>query len=301
MRPPVRVITVASLGCLLAAVAGLQALQQRVPAPEVPGSASVEVPMVRSGAFVARAALAYDSLAADVYWLRVVQQFGRTKLSSDPDKRYDFLYPLLDITTSLDPRFEVAYRFGAVFLSEPYPGGAGRPDLALTLLEKGLAANPRRWEYAQDIGFVHYWYRRDYTQAAEWFTRAARIPLSPNWLAPMAAITLTEGGDRRSARRLWTQVFNNTDADWLMDQARFRLMQLDALDQIEALQALVARHRQRTGVQPRAWEELIRTGGLGGVPLDPRSVPYALDPFTGTVALSTESPLNPLPTAEVRP
>ena len=34
---------------------------------------------------------------------------------------YPLLYPLLDITTTLDPRFNIAYRFGAIFLAEPYP------------------------------------------------------------------------------------------------------------------------------------------------------------------------------------
>ena len=38
------------------------------------------------------------------------------------DKTYTLLYPLLDLTTTLDPRFTVAYRFGAIFLAEPYPG-----------------------------------------------------------------------------------------------------------------------------------------------------------------------------------
>ena len=49
---------------------------------------------------------------------------------------------MLDLTTTLDPLFNVAYRFGAIFLAEPYPGGAGRPDLAIALLEKGLQARP---------------------------------------------------------------------------------------------------------------------------------------------------------------
>ena len=38
---------------------------------------------------------------------------------------FDLLYPLLDLVTSLDPHFKVAYRFGAMFLTEPYPGGPG--------------------------------------------------------------------------------------------------------------------------------------------------------------------------------
>ena len=98
------------------------------------------------------------------------------------DKSYKLLYPLLDLTTTLDPHFNIAYRFGAIFLSEPYPGGPGRTDQAIALLERGLAANPTRWQYAQDAGFVHYWYRQDYKAAAEWFDRAARIEGAPWWL-----------------------------------------------------------------------------------------------------------------------
>jgi tetratricopeptide (TPR) repeat protein len=287
---------------LLAAVVGLQAARDRhLPAPR-PAGADNSVLYIQSGEFMKRAALSYDALAADVYWMRALQYFGRTKLSTDPHKTYEFLYPLLDLTTTLDPDFEIAYRFGAVFLAEEFPGGAGRPDLAIALLEKGLASHPKKWQYAQDIGFVHYWWRHDYSQAADWFKRAARLPLAPNWLAPMAAVTLTQGGNRESARRLWTQVFNNTEADWLMEQARFRLTQLDAMDQIDALERMVKTYQARTGSLPRAWSELVRAGLLAGVPVDPRNFPYELNPYWGTVGLSPDSTLAPLPTeAQVTP
>lgn len=282
---------------LLGSVAGLQAVRDRYPLADPLARPGDTAPYVQSPTVVKRAVLSYDSLAADIYWMRAVQQYGSTKLSRATGKRYDFLYPLLDITTSLDPDFEVAYRFGAVFLAEEYPGGAGRPDLALALLEKGLKSHPNRWQYAQDIAFVHYWWRHDYTQAAEWFKRAARIPLAPNWLAPMAAVTLTQQGDRNAARRLWTQVFNNTEADWLMDQARFRLLQLDAMDQIDALQERVKLYQRRAGQLPRAWSDLVRAGLLNGAPADPRGFRYELNPYWGTVTLGADSTLNPLPAA----
>ena len=79
------------------------------------------------------------------------------------------------ITTTLDPRFNIAYRFGSVFLAEPYPRGADRPDLAVALLEKGLRERPDKWQYLQDIGFVHYWFRHDFLAAAEWFQKAADV------------------------------------------------------------------------------------------------------------------------------
>ena len=74
-----------------------------------------------------------------------MQQYGDTKRSTAADRSYALLYPLLDLTTTLDPLFDVAYQFGALFLAEPPPGGPGRPDLAIALLQKGLAAQPDNW------------------------------------------------------------------------------------------------------------------------------------------------------------
>ena len=186
---------------------------------------------IPSGAVMQRVALSYDALVADVYWVRAIQHYGRTRLSPDPRKQYNLLYPFLDITTTLDPRFTLAYRFGAIFLAEPFPNGPGRTDLAEALLRRGAARNPARWEFLQDIGFVHYWWRRDYATAAGWFQRASAMPGAPAWLGPLAAATLEKGGDRRTARFLWQQLRDAADSEWLRREADRRLQQLDVQEQ----------------------------------------------------------------------
>ena len=131
---------------LLTAVVGLQAAREHLPPRRMPAGVSGNLMYVRSPEVMSRAALSYRLLLADVYWIRALQHFGRARQSEDGEHHYDLLYPLLDLTTSLDPKFNVAYRFGSIFLTEPPPGGPGRPDLAIALLEKGLAAQPIRWE-----------------------------------------------------------------------------------------------------------------------------------------------------------
>lgn len=249
---------------------------------------------VRSAGAIARAVLSFDALAADLYWIRAIQYYGGTKLSEAADKSYVLLYPLLDLTTSLDPQFSLAYRFGAIFLAEAPPDGPGRPDLSLALLQKGLAANPGRWQYAMDIGFVHYWWLQDYKTAAAWFDRAAGMPGGSWWLRSLAAVTLAEGGDRRSSRQMWQQILETADHDWLRNNARLKLAQLDVADQIETLAAVVLRYGLATGRTPDSWAPLVSGGWLRGVPRDPAGVPYVLDPVAG-VALASESPLFPLP------
>ena len=78
------------------------------------------------------------------------------------------------MTTTLDPRFDIAYRFGVGVPGGALSRGAGRPDLAVALLEKGLRARPDKWEYMQDIGFVHYWWRTITAPRPSGSTRPAR-------------------------------------------------------------------------------------------------------------------------------
>lgn len=287
-----------ALAALLAAVIGLQMLQAREQPPGLPAGVSTNLLYVRSPEFLRRAALSFRALAADIYWIRTVQHYGRTKLSTDANKQYDILYPLLDLTTSLDPYFDVAYKFGSVFLAEQYPSGAGRPDQAIALLRKGVAVRPDTWELAQEIGFVYYWWLSDYDDAAMWFNRAAEMTNAPDWLRPLAAVTLAEGGNRTSSRTLWTEIARNADADWLRDQATFRLKQLDAMDGIDFIESVVERYRARTGTLPTSWADLIKAGFLRGVPPDPTGTPLRLDPSTGKVMLDPSSSLNPLPNPE---
>lgn len=282
---------------LLAGVVRLQALRESLgPLPQPTTGAMV---YIASPELARRFALSFDTLAADVYWIRAIQHYGGARRSAGT-RSYDQLYPLLDLTTSLDPRFTVAYRFGAIFLSEAYPDGPGRPDLAIALLQKGLRAEPDRWEYAQDIGFVHYWWRRDYTEAARWFLRASEMPEAPTWLRAMAGITVTQGGSRQLARQLWRQILAESDLEWMRRNAEQRLQQLDAMDHLDLLRQQVRLYEQRAGRQVRSWADLLEAGVIRRVPTDPAGHMYVLDGAAGTITVSPRSPLSPLPTQPLR-
>jgi hypothetical protein len=298
-------IVVATL--LLAAAVQLQAARERAYPPNDDTEESL---YIRSGVAMRALTGAHNGLAADLYWIRAIQYYGgavrkrerearEAAFVPDPppalaaiDEAYPLLFPLLDITTTLDPRFTIAYRFGAVFLGDGYPRGAGRPDLAIALLEKGLAARPDKWEYMEDIGFVNYWFVHDFKEAARWFEKAADAPGSPWWLRSLAATTLALGGDRRSSRTMWEAIRQSADNDWLRREAERRLLQLQALDVIEALQRIADAFGARTGETPD-WAGLVRARALAAVPRDPTGVPYEL--VAGRVRLARQSPLWPPP------
>jgi hypothetical protein len=292
----------------LAGAIQVQAARERAYPAAPPGAAGDDAVYITSGTAVRRLSGAYTALAADLYWVRAIQYYGGAKrrlaetvgppppplLAAVDTPEYTQLYALLDITTTLDPLFDIAYRFGAVFLAEAYPAGAGRTDLAVKLLEKGIAARPDKWEYMQDIGFVHYWYAHDYREASAWFQKASEVPGAPVWLKPLAATTLAQGGDRASSRTMWRAILETSDVDWLRGTAERLLVQLDALDQLDQIQSRLDAFTRQSGAAPEDWATLIRARVFPGVPVDPAGAPYELMPG-GRVRLSASSPLFPLP------
>ena len=60
-------------------------------------------------------------------WSITAASAPRARTAASQAANFDLLYPLLDLVTSLDPHFKVAYRFGAIFLTEAYPSGPAGP------------------------------------------------------------------------------------------------------------------------------------------------------------------------------
>ena len=304
-RSPLPVVwaIVAALA-LGAAAVGLQALRDS----RYPLATSDEETLYLTRRVTSRVVFTHRSLVADLYWIRSLQYFGSHTMrakrpaaalhaspapAADRPVSFELLYPLLDITTTLDPRFNIAYRFGAIFLSEGPRDGPARPDQAIALLEKGLQTSPDKWEYWQDIGFVHYWTHHDYPKAAAAFARGADIPGAPWWMRSLAATTLARGGDRNASRLLWQQMAEASN-DAARYAANLKLQQLDALEIIEKLQKGIDAVGRRRGAPVTNWNELIAARLISRVPLDPAGIPFELD-ASSRVTVSMQSPLFPLP------
>lgn len=242
---------------------------------------------VWSGSHVRRLSPGLENVMADIYWLRTVQYFGGTRAFAT-EKKFELLEPLVDITTSLDPRFELAYRYGAVFLAEPLPNGAGRPQAAVALLAKGARENPDSWRIRQDWGFFHFFFLHDAKEASRILEEASRLPGAPAWLHSSAADFLTKGGERETARRVWLHLFEQSEGN-MRDNARFNLNRLDALDAVDAHKAAVKEFETRYGRRPAALAELGRVGLLRAPLADVSHIPYDYDPQTGTVSIGRTS------------
>jgi tetratricopeptide (TPR) repeat protein len=281
-----RQIWVAALGVPLLLLS-LYPLQRRI-TEKKDSIAQQQALLLRSGKLLKRLSLGYDSLLADIYWTRTVQYNGGVIARGVND--FGLLAPLLDVTTDLDPRLDVAYRYGAIFLSEKVPAGAGRPDQAIALVRKGIAANPTNWRLYYDLGFVYYWYLRDYQQAAQTFWEGSKVPGAMPWMSAMAAHIAGSGGSRETSRFMWGQIYESSQDITIRANALAHLQALRTLDDLDALTNFAEIYKKRTGHAPTSMQDLVNAHIILGIPQDPGGYPYIFD-ANGEPAANPESPM----------
>lgn len=286
---------------MLLVVAGLglvfllsRALEGRRPADDP--FASYEQTFVTPEA-ARRMSLGFNGLAADWYWLRSLQYVGRKSAAYAGDIRLDDLSPLdmkglaplLERAATLDPQFMSVYDFGSMVLP------AVDAEAAIRLVRQGIRENPGRWQLYQRLGYI-YWQRQRFAEAAETFREGARQPAAPAWMEAMAAQMEISGGSRATARAIYRRIYTESEDEQLKNVALKRLLQLDSLDQRDAIRAVLENFRARSSRCPSNWREvttLLRAAGLktdaSGSPLDPTGVPYTLDSAACAAALDARS------------
>jgi hypothetical protein len=268
--------------------AGVWRLQKRIDAQQAAVQIEDNQVLLRSSKLVKALSLEYAPLVADIYWTRVVQYFGNKHAGRDPDLR--LLWPLLDVSTTLDPNLLPAYHFGGIFLSDAAPRGAGRPDLGAELVERGIRANPSEWRLYYDLGFIYYFDAKDYPKAAAAFLEGSKNPDAFVWMKVMAAKIAAEGESPETSLFLWQDIYNTTKDAAVKQNALTHLQLLQAVTDCKQIDLLVEEYKRRTGAAPKSIGELVRAGLLRGVPVDPLSYAYTLDE-DGKAELNVESPL----------
>ncbi|MGD0955812.1 MAG: hypothetical protein ABR953_03175 [Candidatus Acidiferrales bacterium] len=276
---------VAGVPLLFAAIA---VMQMRIDARTRTAAQEKEELVLSSPTAVRELSLGYDSLLADIYWTRVVQYYGSRV--GTPHANFDLLWPLLDITTTLDPKLIVAYRFGAIFLSEPGAVGAGRTDLAVELVKRAIVANPDEWRLNADLGFLYYWRMKDYPDAAAAYLEGSKNPKAPPWMKMMAARVAEKGGSFETSRMIWSEILESTKDPRIQKRALEQLQGLKAQEDEQHLDELAEAYQKRFGHYPASLNELRDAGFLPGIPVDPAGYPYLLG-HDGKSRLSPQSPV----------
>jgi len=273
---------------LILGLAAAWTLQKQIDAEQAEMLLEQDNLLLQSGSLVKKLSLEYAPLMGAIYWTRAVQYYGEKHRLHAPG--LDLLWPLLDISTTLDPNLLVAYRFGSIFLSDAAPRGAGRPDLAAKLLERGIQANPEEWRLYQDLGNVYYFDAKDYPKAAAAFEEGSRNPKAPIWMKVLAAKIAGEGRSLDTSYFLWRQVYETTTDEDIRKNAESHLRSLKVdLDLLE-LDRLLDEYEKQTGKRAKRISELVEAGLLKRVPIDSKGFPYVVG-ASGKAELNLNSPV----------
>src|SRR6202171_6266002 len=240
------------------------------------GSVAQEALYVRSSKVLRRLSLGYTGLLADIYWTRAVQYFGEQHHSGSGDFR--LLAPLLEVTTELDPRMLPAYQFGANFLAPKPPSGAGLPGAALSLMKYGIEHNPDQWRFYYNLGFLYYTEFKDYAKAADAFAQGAKLPVTNEFMAILAARMAQHAGEFDTARMLWFTAYQSTKEARIRQNAVEHLLALQVDEDVTRLEQVVEKYRNQSGRLHAGMGELERAGFIHGTPTDPKGLAYKLMP-----------------------
>lgn len=274
-----RRVTIVAALLLVVLFAGSVLALRRVQGARGKEATLEEILYIHSSKTLKRMSLGYSGLLADIYWTRAVQYFGHKLRRS---KRFQLIDPLLQITTDLDPHMIPAYQTGSLFLCQKPPYGAGQPDKAVALLEKGIRENPEYWRLYFTLGFVHYLDRRDYPAAEQAFQKGSEVPGAMPWMKVMAARMAERASNPEMAIALWQGVYEITKDDSLRDTALKHIASLQADALTEELEHRVQSYRKQTGALPARWLDMVHAGFLRGIPVDPSGAAFKLMP-DGTV------------------
>jgi tetratricopeptide (TPR) repeat protein len=273
---------------LLLGLAGVWQLQYAIDAQLAATHQEQDDLVLRSGALLKAMSLEYAPLVADVYWTRAVQYYGN-KLATRQNT-IDLLWPFLDVTTTLDPHLIIAYRFGSTFLSEPPPAGAGKPQLGIELLQRGINENPEYWRFYEDLGFIYYFHLKDYTKAASVFLEGSKRPGALIWMKTFAARIAEKGETPETSTMLWSEIYGSTNDPAIKKNAKIHLQLLRAQADCAALNRVAAEYEKRNGRHPSNMRDLIAPGLLPGPAVDPEGFVYSFD-AEGKAQINPASPL----------
>jgi len=273
---------------LFAGFAGVWQLQKKIDQEKSAILLEQDQLAFRSGNLVKKLSLEYAPLLGAIYWTRVVQYFGEKHRLHQSN--LELLWPLLDITTTLDPHLMPAYRFGSIFLSDSPPRGEGRPDLAVKLLERGIKANPEQWRLYQDLGNVYYFDAKDYAKASAAFAEGSKNPDANLWMKVMAAKIAAEGESPETSYFLWMQVYQTTTDPAVKKNAEIHLKLMQVELDLKDINRLADEFEQQTGRRATRIGELLQAGLLKGIPRDPEGYPYVLGEG-GKAELNLDSPM----------
>ena len=245
-------------------------------------STSAQVLYLPSGEYLKMVSLGFPELLADAIYIWSIQYYS----DYEAEDRYEFLEHIFgNVISELDPLYVDPYLIGALIMSVE----AKDDEMALRLLDKGIAAIPDEWILPFEAGFLCYNVLGDHARAARYFEKALAAPGVPPVVSRLRADMYHRMGDKRSSLGYWQEVYQEAETEYVENVAWQHVHDLTIEVHLEDLSRAIAAYTPSDGSYPPHLQALVGAGLLESLPADPEGRPYAYDRFSGEVR--SQSPL----------
>lgn len=234
-----------------------------------------------SGKYLKVASMGFNHILADLIYLWSIQFYSNYQITY----RYHYLEHIyLTIIPELDPHYLDPFLIGALIMSVE----ANDVDMALRLLDRGIALNPDKWILAYDAGMYCY-QAGHYKKAAYYFEKALKASDVHPSIRRMYAAMFHKMGDKETAYRYWLEIYETSqDDEYTRNISKMHVHDLKIELDLEKINRTIQEYQQKKGVLPNRLYDLVTQGFMDGLPLDPNGKEYIYDRKKG-VALPVTS------------
>lgn len=256
----------------LAIFMGIKVKIEKIPRKKIPGASVIYLP---SGKYLKFAAFGYSSLLADLIYIWSVQYYSDYSVSD----RFKYLDHIFSVIAELDHRYLDPYQIGALialYEAEDF-------DLALKILDRGLAKNPEEWIFPFQAGHLAQMVKKDYELARKYYEKTMQIEGAPPIAKRLYANASFKLSDYKMAWRTWLQVYETAKEQRIKKIAFNHLYRVKAAIDIQAIQEGIEKFRERHGRNPEDLSRLVKMGLLESLSKDFDGKDYLYDSESGEV------------------
>lgn len=222
----------------------------------------------------------FKGLAADYLTMEAGAQLG-TRVVRDGrggfkalelEHNWSSILRLFQAAQALDPSFAQTFLLAQGWL--PWPP-ANMVQETQDFLRISAKYRPWDWQPLRTIGFNDFYFKQDKAAAARAYLEAAQIPMAPSFLGIIGSRLGQEAGETETAILMMQSM--------LAGKAENEPGYTELVERLQALRGTLVIEQARDafskehGHLPRGMEELIQSGHLPEVPVNPYKIAYCLD------------------------
>lgn len=223
-----------------------------------------------SGEYLNIISFGYNNALSNLLWMDTLAYVGTHIVS---DRKYIYLYHMIDIITRINPYFKSPYHLAGTII----PWELHKYDKALTILQRGNKYQPNDWIIWFQEGFIYMYFKNNYKKAAYYFNEAAKLPGCPTYIAGLAAKLIAKSYNIDTAINTLYTMFKQTKEKHIKANIKEKLKILIAERNFEILENAINQYNNNKGTKPKTIKDLLSSGSLKILPSEPFGGKYYID------------------------